>query len=87
MSARFAAFRVPTYLHQEFDVIFGTVDRPEFDGWSRAIIIDEPIGAFTDEGNVKFYGGHLACESVASREIGEIIIRALNEAIASGELK
>ena len=87
MSARWSTFKLPEYRSRGFDPIFGNVAHVEFETNYTAIVLDEPIGKFTDEPNVEFYGGHLACESVASREVGEIIIRALNAALESGDLK
>ena len=87
MSARWSMMRLPEYRSPGFDPIFGNVAHAEFEPSYRSIVMDEPIGKFTDEPNVEFYGGHLACESVASREVGEIIIRALNAALESGDLK
>lgn len=87
MSARWSTFKLPEWRTRGFDLIFGNVAHVEFEPSYRSIVMDEPIGKFTDESNVEFYGGNLACESVASREIGEVIIRALNAALESGELK
>ena len=70
--------------HDQDPLIFGNVKR-RFRSY-RAIVSDEPIGSFTDNDNIEAYGGYLICESVASNEIGEVIIRAMNEAWKAGEV-
>lgn len=87
MSARWSTFKLPEWRTPGFDPIFGNVAHVEFETSHDAIVMDEPIGKHTDEENAEFYGGCLVCESVASVKIGEIIIRAINAALESGELK